>query len=189
MTTPIEYDELADALSRIGCLQEAAEVHGGLCGALCAAAPGEVDLRRILDPAEDQEFQSHAPAEALLMRLCQEAEASLEDRGMGFQPMLPDDSVPLGERVKALSQWCEGFLYGIASHRELDLDNCSEALREIVHDLTELTQASVGADDNGEVEENAYMELVEYVRVGVQIVYIEMRGSSAGEAGDGPTLH
>lgn len=189
MTTTIEYDELVDALSRIGCLQGAAEVHGGVCGALCVAGPDEIDLRRILDPAEDQEFQPHAVAEATLSRLCEQAAGSLEDRGMGFTPILPDDGEPLEQRVASLTAWCEGFLYGLSCHRELDLDQCSEAMQEIVTDLTEFTQAALSSDDDGEVEESAYTELVEYVRVGVQIVYIEMRSGTEARKADTPTLH
>ena len=189
MSTTIEFEELADALQRIGCLQGAAEVHGGVCGALCVAGPDEFDLRRILDPAEDQEFQPHAVAEGTLTRLCEQAAASLEDRGMGFSPILPDDDEALEHRVRSLSAWCEGFLYGLSCHQELDLDQCSEAMQEIVTDLTQFTQAALSTDDNGEVEETAYTELVEYVRVGVQIVYIEMRGGAAAQKADTPTLH
>lgn len=194
MNTDIDFDELSDALQRIGCLQGASEVHGGVCGALCVTDPEQVDLRRILDPAEDQEFQAHAIAEATLARLCEACARSLEDRGLGFTPTLPDDDQPLAERVAALSSWCEGFLFGLACHRELDLDQCSESLQEIVGDITEFTRAAVTLDEQspGESDERAYTELVEYIRVGVQIVYIELRGG-APEANDAatdtPTLH
>ena len=42
---------------------------------------------------------------------------------------------------------------------------------EVLRDLTEITHVDVDPDDDEEPNEQAYTELVEFVRVGVQLLY------------------
>src|SRR3546814_8517783 len=93
---------------------------------------------------------------------------------MLFDLLLPDDDVALVPRVRALGAWCDGFLFGLASRPGLDLKKLTEEAQEIIRDFTEFTQAAVGDDDDQNVEETAYTELVEYVRVGAQLLYMEL---------------
>ena len=60
---------------------------------------------------------------------------------------------------------------------------------EVVRDLSEITRVGIDADDSLESNESAFTELVEFVRVGVQLVFAELepvRGHSS--VVDGP-LH
>lgn len=168
----LRYDELADALSRLGFTQDAAEYHGALCGALCVREPGEIDPLRLLEGAKGGEGEGGA-AKAL-DRLRGESLEAFTGESMGFVPLLPDDEEGLPRRVRALSAWCEGFLFGLASGKPLSMKSVSPELKEIVHDFTEFTRAGVSEDDDGEIEENAYAELVEYIRVGAQLIYLEL---------------
>jgi uncharacterized protein YgfB (UPF0149 family) len=52
----------------------------------------------------------------------------------------------------------------------------SGELSEIVNDLGEIAQAGIVADSESEIEENAYAEIVEYVRVAILLVQEELRG-------------
>ena len=45
---------------------------------------------------------------------------------------------------------------------------------EIVRDLTEITHVAVDSEQTEESNESAYAELVEFVRVGVQLVFDEL---------------
>ena len=45
---------------------------------------------------------------------------------------------------------------------------------EIVRDLSEITRVGVDAEDSLESNEGAYAELVEFVRVGVQLLFEEL---------------
>lgn len=184
MTAQMSYQRLGEVLRRSGCEQDAAEVHGGIVGAICAAEDGaRIDLPRILDPARTA-VDPHAAVDPELRALCEQLRADLADHGMPFAPLLPDDEESLARRVQALAAWCEGFLFGLATHRQLDLTGCSEAVREIVDDMTEFTRAELSEEDDEEIEEAAYAELIEYIRVGVQLIYLELRGERAA-----PTLH
>jgi uncharacterized protein YgfB (UPF0149 family) len=170
MKEPLRYDELADALARLGFKQEPAEYHGALCGALCVREPGEIDPLRLL---EGGKAESGDAAQAL-HRLRGESAESFVDSELGFEPLLPDDEEELARRVRALGAWCEGFLYGLATGKPISMKSVSPELKEIVSDFTEFTKAGVGDEDDGEIEENAYAELVEYIRVGAQLIFMEL---------------
>ena len=174
MSTLIQYAQLSDTLGRIGFADETAEYHGTLCGTLCVQQPEEIDVLGLLEPGA-QAPSADAQTRADLALLCRQTLVALQDDSMVFAPLLPDDEVPLVPRVQALADWCEGFLYGLASRPKLDLDACSEDAREIIRDFAQFTKASVGEGEEMEIEETAYTELVEYIRVGAQLIYMELR--------------
>ena len=96
---------------------------------------------------------------------------------MSFQPLLPDDDQPLVERVDGLAQWCLGFNHGLfvaarIGDAEAELNSGNTA--EIVSDFSEMAQVAVGDDQPDAAGEDAYAELVEYVRISVQLVYEEL---------------
>jgi hypothetical protein len=101
---------------------------------------------------------------------------------MDFQLLLPDDDAPLAERAMALSQWCQGFLYGFGTGGAVPRDRLSGEVEEVLRDLTHISQASVETGADAEEEEQAYTEIIEYVRAGVQLIHdelIELRVASA----------
>ena len=183
MTDPLRYDELADALSRLGYTQDAAEYHGALCGALCVREPAEIDPLRLLEASAQSDDGAGAATQAL-QRLRGESAEAFSSTQLGFAPLLPDDEEDLPARVRALSAWCEGFLYGLSSGKPLAMKNCSAEFKEIVQDFTEFTRAGVSEEEDVELEETAYAELVEYIRVGAQLIFLELHAKAppAGRA-------
>src|SRR3546814_8346284 len=67
MQKAIDYDELNDALARIGHVDDAAEYHGALCGALCVAKPERIDLMRLIE--HDARSEEHTSELQSLMRI------------------------------------------------------------------------------------------------------------------------
>lgn len=181
------YDELADALSHLGFTQNAAEYHGALCGALCVREPVEIDPLRLLESATKSSDDNGGAAQAL-HRLRGESAHAFTDSELGFEPLLPDDQEDLPLRVRALSAWCEGFLFGLSSGQPLVMKTCSAEFKEIVKDFTEFTRAGVSEDEDMELEETAYAELVEYIRVGAQLIYLELH-ERAPDAARASTVH
>lgn len=183
MSDIVSLAELTDALVRLGYPDSAAGFHGVLCGSLCVADPGAIALADLLEAAQEGMAPDSAMKD-LFDRLRQQSLQALMSADMDFAPLLPEDEAPLAERVQALADWCEGFLYGLASRRSLELTKASPEAREMIADLTGFTQA--GAEGDAETEETAYSELVEYVRVGAQLLFMEFhpRGGS-----DSQTLH
>ena len=98
---------------------------------------------------------------------------------MSFQPLLPGDDESLEQRTAALAAWCQGFNYGLAL--AVRIGDADEALQhdtvaEIVRDFAELAQLGYTEDEIEGEGEVAWAELVEYVRVSVQLVFEELAG-------------
>ena len=116
MQDQIDYDALTEALARIGYQDgEAAEYHGTLCGALCVHKPADIDMLRLIDSGDRPPSGNDAQALSVLATLRSQTLDALEDDGMSFEPLLPDDDTALVPRVRALGQWCEGFRYGLST--------------------------------------------------------------------------
>ena len=167
-----DHDELASLLSRLGYTETAAHFHGALCGALCVVDVDKLEAHTLL---EEGAAEPDAEDGAALTLLRNETCADLLSTEMGFEPLLPADADPLNKRVDALADWCGGFLFGLSSHRKLDIRAMSDEARETLRDFTQFTQAGGDGSDDVEAEENAYSELVEYVRVGAQLLFLELR--------------
>ncbi len=185
MSSPLTYTALSVDLADLGYRDVPAAFHGSLCGVLCRQKPEEIDLVALL---EEEGLVIDEPGRAVLARLRDDALSALTDLQVGFTPLLPDDESPLETRAHALGAWCEGFLFGLAGRNKLEIRDCSEEVREILKDLTQFTRASLDSSGDDEVEEGAYAELVEYIRVGAQLVYMELH-PRPDAPGASPTLH
>jgi hypothetical protein len=180
------YSEIQRALYDARAMTDASEAHGTLAGALCAAPVYRFEdwLREILP-----EGQARPGASAPLQQLYTTTSQSLSGDEMLFEPLLPGDEDPLDARAAALAQWCQGFLYGLGSAHIHDASRLPGDVGEIVRDLTEITHAGVGSDTQ-ESDESAYAELVEFVRVGVQLIFEELEPFRAHpERSDPEPLH
>ena len=81
---------------------------------------------------------------------------------------------PLERRTEALCLWCNGFLYGLGTAGHADPTRLPGDAGEIIRDFNQIMQAGVDESEGSEANESAYAELVEFVRVGVQIVYEQL---------------
>ena len=171
MAAPIAFDDVAQALAAGGSTVHAAEAHGCLCGALCA--------RRVYLPAEwleDLLPDGSGPPVAIsptgpLQSLFDQSRAVLEAGDMDFEPLLPPDDAALGERVEALGAWAQGFLYGFGAAGPFKPGMLPAEVSEVLTDFAELARAGAVGSASAEAEEGALAELVEFVRVGTQLVY------------------
>ncbi len=176
-----DYQTLHNALRRAGALAEAAEIHGSLCAVLCVAGSPGTELWRAdsLDSAEESNAQV-PQARTALEHLELETWAALNGSAMEFAPLLPDDSVELAQRVTALAHWCQGFLYGITlsgvTRTTPTAAMGAEHFDELVKDLAEIARAGLATDENMVEADFAYIELVEFVRAGVQLLFEELAG-------------
>lgn len=172
MLANIRFKDFEDVLAAAGSLADAAEAHGSLCGALCSIAPYRMQdwVNEILPDGTALSEESRA----MLERVFTATATSLGEQGMEFEPLLPDDEQPLTGRANALALWCTGFLYGLGAGQIADLDSLGGDVGEIVRDFTEISRASGEDADSDEANEQAYAELVEFVRVGAQVVFEEL---------------
>jgi uncharacterized protein YgfB (UPF0149 family) len=171
--TAATYDELQRVLQDSRSLQEPAEAHGTLAGALCSSSDyGLLEWLHEILPDDSPEEQ--ALRTSVLQNVYDSTVRTLAGNEADFAPLLPDDESSLADRADALSHWCQGFLYGLGSGPASDPAKVSSEAGEIIHDITEITHVGVDADEQNEENEIAFAEVVEFLRVGVQILFVEL---------------
>jgi uncharacterized protein YgfB (UPF0149 family) len=168
----IRFKDFEDVLATAGSLADAAEAHGSLCGALCSMSPYKMQdwINEILPDGAALSDESTA----MIERVFTATATSFGEQGMEFAPLLPDDEAPLNGRANALALWCTGFLYGLGTGHISDLEALNGDVGEIVRDFTEISRASGDDADADESNEQAYAELVEFIRVAAQVVFEEL---------------
>jgi uncharacterized protein len=166
-----DYDHIQQLLTQERSLADAAEAHGTLTGCLCAAQGYRVEdwLREILPEGR----AAPGTAAALEGLFTATAEALLQP-DMEFELLLPADEQPLEVRTAALAQWCQGFLYGLGAGAIPDASELPGEVGEVVRDFIEISHAAVDPAQDEESNEAAYAELVEFARVGVQLLFEEL---------------
>lgn len=180
MVSRPDYSSLASALAKADAELAASESHGVLCGMICAA--GKVELGAWLEQVfEELDMNNLLIQEASqqLVGLFEDTRNQLNDAVADFQLLLPDDNEPLVERAEALAIWCLGFTYGLAVGGLKKDQALPEDTAEIMHDLVEIARVSHEDDDENETDEDAYMQLCEYVRMGVLLINEELQPSHA----------
>jgi hypothetical protein len=161
------HTDLARTLAAEDTGLSAAEVHGALTAVLCAATAERAmpALLRFIPQGA-----SGALGEMLLALLRRTGE-QLHDPQFGFALLLPGEEAPLDQQVAALADWCRGFLIGVADPARLAGD-----AGEVVRDLARIAAVEPDTPQAGsEEQERDLAELVEYVRVGVQLVFEQLQ--------------
>lgn len=177
----VSHAEVARVLHDVAAELPAAEAHGCLCGALCADDDYALAQWLVeLAPEPGHEGQLEQPESAIPILFRATAE-SLKGDGMNFVPLLPDDDAPLALRTEALAEWVQGFLYGLAAGEIGRRPDLPAAVNEVLRDFAEISRATLDqegeapeAEADAEADEEAFAEVHEFVRVGVQLVYDEL---------------
>lgn len=152
----------------------ASEAHGMATGMLCVNAGTTVEywLSELLHDSVVADADK-----PILVRLFDETRRLLASNEFEFDLFLPDDDMPLGNRVIALTSWCQGFLYGIGAAVRA-ASGVSEEAREILKDISEFTKLDMDAE--GEEDESAFIEITEYLRSAVLLLRDELGNPAEG---------
>jgi uncharacterized protein len=182
---PLDYERLRDSLAAAGAVIAIAELHGGVCGALCAG--GVPAARRwLVESLDDVELAASPKAVADdLDELIGATAQMLDDADLKFEPLLPSDDAPLADQVDALAAWCHGFLSGVGSTAAATRSStATDALGEILRDFAEISRAGLSEDEaaGNEQPDFALAQIHEYVRVSVQIAFEELEADRAAAA-------
>jgi hypothetical protein len=178
MEQSVNHDELDAALKRCGATWDAGQAHGLLCSrlAILGTDAGIGWLDQVLEGSNPDDALRRE-CESMLDALYAFTHRQLADRQSEFEPLLPDDSDSAMVRADAIARWCEGFLHGLVSgspDERLKERLASDPLSDIIKDMLQITRATVDEDLDDETNESAYEELVEYLRVAVQLTYEEL---------------
>ena len=85
----------------------------------------------------------------------------------------------------AVGAWCSNYISGLGEGMSAEFD-VSEEAKEALQDIAAIGQISVDfeTDDDGERD---YAELIEYVRIAVQLIFTDLHPDSGPSAE--PTIH
>lgn len=173
------FERLTDLLDPL----DPAELHGLLCGLLCtdASLKGEQWVRQAREVLADGAELSKS-AHDLLIKILEYSMVQLNDPDGSVMLLLPDDDTPLNQRTDALGAWCQGLLYGLGLGQAEQYGALSEESQEFLRDATEIAQAGFDTDETGEADETAYAEVVEYLRVGLLLIHLDLRHSAVPDS-------
>ena len=151
----------------------AAEAHGVLSAFAClgideARLKSRVNLSDLFRLSESTDIDLLEGLYALIRR-------DLQADGFEFRPLLADADCSCGERIESLAQWCGGFVHGFLHDDAKRLDGVSEAVRESVDDMIQISgvncEVEAGEPDQAEKQ---LVEIEEYLRVATQLIFEEM---------------
>lgn len=184
-TEPVGYDDIDALIMRLALGADASELHGSLCGYL--AGGGLLRQTTVLAALQLDGEATQPTAEdlAMLRRMARQCEDDLADPELGFEPVLPADDRPLPERAEAMAEWCRGFLggFGLAgtdAHAKL-----SDEAQEILRDIATIAASSFDYGEEDE-DEDALIEVQEFVRVGAMLLHTECTAGAQPSSG---TVH
>jgi yecA family protein len=164
----LDFDDIERRLAESRALIGAAECHGTLSGILCAGGVAEPQMWMDEVLGFDSGDAADVDADPLLelaLEVWENTAMQLDSEDFAYLMLLPDEGYTISERGSALALWCQGFLFGFGSSGvSLELDEVSA---EFIRDLREICRIdSEAASDEDEADEEAFTEVVEYIRVG-----------------------
>lgn len=169
--TPLPaYADLEQALFKTALKLHPSQAHGIICGMLCGQAPKDADWEKVVTGGKETK-----DVHSLLQAVFDASNAQLNSFDFDFELLLPVDDEELMTRAEALTLWCQGFLTGLeqanvpVAHREPG--DASEAIA----DLIEIAKMNFEEVISNEEDEVAYVELIEFVRMAVLLIFQEMR--------------
>lgn len=171
MPAAFDYDRVEQMFTQLSAAGFPAELHGHLVGRLAAGA--RLDHGTWLEVARETIDGRGSLSEAdkvFLIQLYDASLAQLAGSGFDLTLLLPDDNTAIDHRTLALGQWCEGFLGGFGLvGRQGEL---SEEASSVLADFAAIAQVQTDLEES-DANEADYMEVMEYVRMAVLLVFSE----------------
>ena len=170
-----KYEQIENVLARIESPYSPEDCHGMLCAMLIVN--NSLRCNRWLDEicTLTQNDQLNVLEERdILQQLYDHTRQELNDALLDFSLLIPENVNELSRRVAALKKWCEGFLFGLALAGVKDMSQLPEDSFEVLQDIVTISQASED-DEEDEMNEVAYNDILEYVRVGILLMNEELQ--------------
>lgn len=148
-----------------------AELQGALCGLLCLNSQASrsdwaKNLFEDFNPDDNEVLD--------LTALFDDTIQALNSLDFDLQLEFPDDDAPLASRIYAMTQWCQGLIYGLGASGLTDDTELSPDCKEYISDVIGISQISAEESNDSEDEAN-FEELVEYLRMGLFLLFGELQ--------------
>ena len=170
-----EFYTLEDALLRVDADFSASEVHGIACAVLAfnnQYSEKTWQLQILKGDGHDFHIQE---ARELLQQLFKASLWQLNSGDLSFELFLPPEQESLEAQVLALQKWCQGFAFGLALSGLKTMQDLPEDTRDWVQDVIKIGAAGELDVHNENESEEAFMELTEFVRMGVLMMNEELQ--------------
>jgi uncharacterized protein YgfB (UPF0149 family) len=179
-----DYTELNHVLKQATPKLHPSQVHGLICGLLCGSSlniamwkESVLGLEKV--PKIDKELQAlHAASLKQLKEFLFE-----------LKLLLPEDSATLPERAEALTLWSQGFLTGLKYVQIPIVERQPGEVTEAINDIIEIAKMNYEEVVASNEDEMAYVELVEYVRLAVILIYQALHADEASKQTTSPNKY
>lgn len=186
----LQFEDLAELFVKLGSTLSPTYLHGSITGVLSAGkrmtqedwVDWALDL---IAPTEEVEEPHVTIVQGMYFKTLSE----LEDEGLSFQLIMPNEDMPMEDRLLALSEWAGSFLGAFGATGVVkETSDMPATLQEILEDLAEIAQVDAkSAEDLNEAEDD-FLAVAEHVRVSALTVFLEYNEPPA-ETGDEQTVH
>jgi uncharacterized protein YgfB (UPF0149 family) len=180
------FNEITTALSHTELKLHASQVHGLMSGILCGNFNQDSDWEELVMGEKLPDAARTTLQELYVVSAGQLAEFLFE-----FEMVMPDEAEGLQVRAEALTVWCQGFLTGLQAAGIPITGRDAGELTEAIDDLVEIAKMNYDQVMDSEEDEEAYIELIEYVRMAAILIYQDLREGSMPQksAQSGGQLH
>lgn len=173
----IPYQAFAAHLQKISVLASPAELHAHAVGFLCVNK--HFDQQQWQQSAEADycvESTDTRSIDDIFSAVFEHAGEQLNKDNYTFELLLPNDS-SISERLSILADWINTFLSALGLAGFSQVQSLSKECSEFIADLNKIARVEKDAEE-AEGEELDFMEITEYIRTGIMILYLELNGQA-----------
>ena len=154
----------------------AAEAHGMATGFLCLDS--RADAMIWLNEVFQDTVTLLEEDKNTLISLFEQTQELINGDEFEFDLFIPDDTFSLQEQTEGLKDWCKGFLLGVGY--STDGAKWPGETEEILKDIVEFSKVDVDIEEELDEDENALMEIHEYLRAAVMLFRTEFDDTNNG---------
>jgi len=172
----LAFEDFSYLLTEADSLANPAEIHGILCGLICTGhhLDGKFWFNTVLKLFETRAHISEHHRSIVIdlydITCRQLSHLHFTD---DFQMLLPDENHPLTRRAEALSQWCQGFLYGLRLVQSPENKHSNET-NDSLRCISEIAQLDFANIEVRDIDTKAYVGVLDFVRSSVISVYQDL---------------
>jgi len=179
------YTELSRILQKTFPNSNASQIHGLLCGNICATSGRIMHIVDILP-----QVKKSKKIRTVIQEIFETSYHQISEFSFEFSLILPTDEVDINMRAESLGLWCQGFLSGLKQIITSKNVKFSHDVKEALTDMTEIAKVNFGDIAEDDEDETAYFELVEYVRLSVLMIFHELKTEKSDNDDEtSPSLH
>lgn len=170
----IDYSTLEQTLEQTHSVIGAPEVHGLICGFICAGPRmnGKAWLDVVLGAIEPRSKDIET-LRKVLIEIYMTSNKQLKNMDFDLNLLLPSDEQSLSARARAVGEWCDGVMAGLGL-AGVDIESCeSEDIREALFHVWEIAQVDYERLEFSDEDESAYARVVDYMHTTTYMLYNE----------------